>query len=653
MRLRYRSLTFLILLAFIGSSTGVTTALSPAASKAHPAVVSAAELEPDAFVRAIVQKTDHSDVVARLVGKHGGRIVEELSLINALVVEMPAGRLGDIARADGVRWVSLDAPVEGSTLKPYSALDDFNVPAYDSGSGKWSGAWAEAGENDGPASGKVQLVSGGNFLSYSMRMGGKAENLDGTSLSRKIDLGGAANAAGKVWLTYFYKRELLQYGGGAVAIQVSVDGGNDWQTLKTYALDLGDLFPVLERIDISAYITGSMLIRFAGHGVFDGYFFADSVKISYEQPAYPNFYLTTTGAEILQAKGLTGAGIGVAVVDSGIADHSDIQGRLAAAPFGEQDVSGHGTFVAGIIGGDGHFLHGAYRGMASGVNLLSLKVTNEQGMAYESDVIAALQWIYENKDAYNIRIVNLALNSTVEDSYHNSPLDAACEILWFNSVVVVVSAGNFDPQAGFNPIRTAPANDPFVIVVGAADEHGTPDPSDDSMAAYSAFGLTLDGTVKPDIIAPGSNIFGLLSAQSDWNIAHPERIAADHYIRLSGTSVSAPVVAGAAALLLQAQPELTPDQVKFRLMNTSANLLTRDGQSIPYLDAAAAVEDSSMSTANTGQTASQLLWSGDNPVSWGSVSWNSVSWNSVSWNSVSWNSVSWNSVSWNSVFWDQ
>ncbi len=215
----------------------------------------------------------------------------------------------------------------------------------------------------------------------------------------------------------------------------------------------------------------------------------------------------------------------------------------------------------------------------------------------------------------------------MEQSYHTSPLDAAAEILWFNGIVVVAAAGNEGPGA----IDVAPANDPFLITVGATDEKQTFDPADDVVAPYSAYGLTMDGHLKPDLVAPGQDIVSLLSDQSSWGYEHPERLAINgEYFRLSGTSMSTPMVAGAVALLLQDEPELTPDQVKYRLTHTGPTIQGSgdDTNSYPYLDVYAAVTGTTTESANTDMPASQMLWTGDEPVVWNSVNWNSVNWNS-------------------------
>ena len=377
-------------------------------------------------------------------------------------------------------------------------------------------------------------------------------------------------------------------------------------------------------------------------------------------PITTNTYLQTLNVESVWNQGLTGSGIGVAVIDSGMSNISDLafgfRSSFSTSPT-VNDNYGHGTHVGGIIAGNGSLSGGVFKGVAPGVNLLSLKVADDAGMAYESDVVEALQWVLNNKVAYNIRVVNISLNSTVEQTYFTSPLDAAVEILWFNGVVVVVSSGN--STDGINYANMPPANDPFVITVGAADEKATASWTDDAIATYTSWTVTANLHLKPDIFAPGSNIISTLSPHSTWDDLAPERVVQTNYFRLSGTSMAAPMVTGAVALLLQDEPNLTPDQVKYRLLNASGRTLsyyykpTRTTFTFPYLDIAAVVNGATTASSNTGFPASQLLWTGTDPITWNSVSWNSVSWNSVSWNSVSWNSVSWNSVSWNSAFWGE
>ena len=365
---------------------------------------------------------------------------------------------------------------------------------------------------------------------------------------------------------------------------------------------------------------------------------------------------------------LQGQGIGVAVVDSGLTQNKDFMSKLgrnrfvASAVFNRRftgydlgsrfsfDLYGHGELVAGIIGGSGLASDGKYIGVAPSVNLINVKVSDDQGESTASNVVRGLQWILNNKDNYNIRVVNLSLNSAAPESYNTSPIDAAVEILWFNKIVVVASSGNEDRGALYPP-----ANDPFVITVGATDDRGTKSISDDVVASFSGYGQTTDGIAKPDLVAPGVNIVSDLPRNpSVLAKTHPDNVVDKSFFRLSGTSVAAPMVAGAAALLVQSNPNLTPDQVKYRLLataNKSWQGYGSDKAGAGYLDISAAVQSNASASSNTGLPASQLLWSGSQPVTWGSVNWNSVNWNSVNWNSVNWNSVNWNSVNWNSDYW--
>lgn len=368
-------------------------------------------------------------------------------------------------------------------------------------------------------------------------------------------------------------------------------------------------------------------------------------------------------------KRLQGQSITVAVVDSGISRNYDNHGSLGTSRVikhvnfvsGMQSVDdsyGHGSHVAGTIGGNGAGSAGAYAGVAPKVSLVDVRVTNDAGIGSTSDVVAGLQWIYENRLKYNIRVVNLSLNSSIAESYHTSPLNAALEVLWFNKVVVVVSSGNNGTTV--SGVLYPPANDPFVITVGATDDKGTASISDDDIPNFSAFGTTSEGFAKPEIVAPGRNIISTY-ASDDCNICinHPNNIVystnGNRYLRISGTSMASAVAAGAVALLLQSEPTLTPDQVKYRLMataNKNWSAYSSLSAGAGYLDSNAATSTITLQSANTGVAASQLLWTGPSPTVWSSVNWNSVNWNSVNWNSINWNSINWNSLNWSSVTWE-
>lgn len=374
-----------------------------------------------------------------------------------------------------------------------------------------------------------------------------------------------------------------------------------------------------------------------------------------------NYYIGTLGAKsvwtlVKDAAGqpVDGRGVCVAVLDSGISSDADldISHRYTFNPDSTtaNDVYGHGTHVAGIVAGKGvdSGRTDPYCGVAPGASLLGLKVADEKGYGNESDVVAALQFVYENAAKYNIRVVNLSINCGEEASYHQSALDAACEILWFNEIVVVCSAGNSSAVGEtYNTANSAPANDPFVITVGATSENGTSVKSDDKYASFSMRATTSDGFRKPEIVAPGTDIYSVLSKSSDWGTLYPDRVSyGGEYFRLSGTSMAAPMVAGTAALMLQKDPRLTPDQVKYRPTHACDYITGPDGVPVPYLATYKAVTATSTASANTDIAASSLLWTGDVPVLWDSVMWRSVMWRSVDWNSVMWRSVMWRSAYW-------
>jgi serine protease AprX len=240
------------------------------------------------------------------------------------------------------------------------------------------------------------------------------------------------------------------------------------------------------------------------------------------------------------------------------------------------DRYGHGTHVAGILAGNGlnrsatDPLRGKYIGIAPDASLISVKASDDTGAATVLDVIYGLQFVVEHKADYNIRVVNLSLESSQPQSYKTDPLDAAVEAAWLHGIVVVAASGNRGTAP--DAVGYAPGNDPFAISVGAVDDQGTKPQKDDKIPAWTSHGTTQDGLVKPDVLAPGAHIVAPLAPGSMFATLCPTCITDGEYIRAGGTSMAAPVVAGLAADLLQAHPEWTPDQVKAALVTTARPL---------------------------------------------------------------------------------
>ncbi len=257
-----------------------------------------------------------------------------------------------------------------------------------------------------------------------------------------------------------------------------------------------------------------------------------------------------------------GQGVGVAVIDTGVGSHPDLDGRVApvdlGARYGTTDSIGHGTHVSGIIAG--RSANGRYVGIAPKAQVYSLRVVGPDGTIREGDLLRALQWVYENRRASNIRVVNISLQSSLAESYRTSAISAGVEQLWLAGMVVVVSAGN--QGAAPNAMYYPPANDPFVITVGAISDNGTPSRQDDYVPVWSSRGVTQDGFAKPEVLAPGHRIVAPLAPRSVLADKARSSIIERNYIRLSGTSMAAPVVSGLAAAVLSYNPVLTPDQVK-------------------------------------------------------------------------------------------
>ena len=293
------------------------------------------------------------------------------------------------------------------------------------------------------------------------------------------------------------------------------------------------------------------------------------------------------------SRGITGSGVTVAVLDTGIADVADLAGRVLpvtddltgittscmnlSGEAGCGDSYGHGTFIAGIIAGDGAASGGKYAGVAPGAKLVSIKVAGRDGSADVSSVIAGIQWAVSFKDRYGIKVLNLSLGTDGTQTYRTDPLNYAVEKAWASGVTVVVAASNRGPDAG---TISKPGDDPWVITAGAIDDRGTPGLGDDSVPNFSSRGPTAaDGLAKPDVVAPGAHIVSLRAPGSAIDGQFPNYIG-EAYRKGSGTSMATGVVSGTVALMLQADPGMGPDRVKYALAATARGTATDDPMAV-------------------------------------------------------------------------
>jgi serine protease AprX len=386
--------------------------------------------------------------------------------------------------------------------------------------------------------------------------------------------------------------------------------------------------------------------------------------------------VTSIWSNSATGSGKTGKDVGVAILDTGVnatlrdfGDGSNPSRVVVSAKFNSNtnsgnDAHGHGTHVAGIIAGNSWWrsesaLRGKYLGVAPEARIINVKVSDDQGMSYVSDVVNAINWVITNRTKYNIRVMNLSLVSSVPESYTTSILAAAVERAWFNGIFVVVAAGNSGPGTVLYP----PANDPFVVTVGAADIMGTLSQSDDQVAPWSSYGITQDGFSKPDLIAPGRYIVSpLASGGSTLAKRFPDRIVDTSYLWLSGTSMSAPIVAGVAAIIFEQYPSWTNDQVKWLLMHTAIKLGPRDpitGLVIPLPgqgagEVRALVADRYKSTpqyANQGLTITPLLTTSDGTTTYTSANWSAANWSAANWSSANWSAANWSAANWSAANW--
>lgn len=401
------------------------------------------------------------------------------------------------------------------------------------------------------------------------------------------------------------------------------------------------------------------------------------------------------------AAGLSGRGVTVAVIDTGIAAVPALSGRIKPVVVDEltgatascmnfsgeatcDDSYGHGTFVAGVIAGNGAAGGSNFKGVAPEASLVSVKLSGRDGAADVSTLLAAIQWVVSFRDRYGIKVLNLSVGSDSAQSYRLDPLNYAVEKAWDAGITVVVAASNRGP----NPATiTKPGDDPWVVTVGAIDDNGTIGAGDDAVPNFSARGPTLsDAYAKPDVVAPGAHVVSLRAPGSAIDANFPTYVN-NHYRKGSGTSFATPAVAGTVALMLEQNPTLVPNRIKYALMSTARPTASADQFAVGagLVDVNAAIFSAPAGIANAGLVLSTGMGSLDLsrgtlqvqttdvvPVviagsqtqqlrlfdateyagaSWHGASWHTSQWAGASWHGASWHGASWHGASWHGASW--
>jgi serine protease AprX len=544
-------------------------------------------------------------------------------------------------------------------------------PASDTATATATGTGTATTTGGGSSGGSGSTPGGSTASATSTTAGGTIApgdsppvNLTPPTISGDPAVGGTLVASPGTWQTgddhadYFYRWQRCDVTGALCAIVA-------WWG-RTYAPVAADVGSTL-RVIVTASDNGALASETSSP--------TDRVA-PYSPSGFFNWQLGPYAAKIdsewTSVAGAAAKPPAIAVVDSGVdatlpgLDGSVVQNvPLTSLPQrAAADGYGHGSFVAQVAAGHARGNAGA----SPTAPIVSLDVMDDDGMALTSDVVAAADWIYTHKGEYNIGVANFSLIGSSPSSIMFDPLDRALERLWFSGVVVVTAAGNFatDGQQSEEPF--APANDPFVITVGASDTTGTVTTADDTAAPWSAYGHTFDGFEKPELGAPGRYVVESVPTDSTLYQQRPDRIVGPGQLELSGTSFAAPMVSGIAANLLALHPTWTPDQVKGALMLTAAQPAAAGfalGVGVVNADAAASVTDPPNANAGLDQFVvpdpnggpTQIFdtasWgtTAQADASWGTASWGTASWGTASWGTASWGTTYWSSASWGTASW--
>jgi subtilisin family serine protease len=573
----------------------VATAAALAAGAWGSLVSQRAATHTDGFI--VEAKRGGTLAARRAVEAVGGRVTAALPVIDAVAAQLTQRQRQRLATNSAIRSVFEDAVVKLKSSQS-NVRDNFDRVQWDNNDGehRWSTAWTESADDGLALTGKVSITPAllGGRLAFTGR---------GAAVQRTAGLPPGARSA----LLRFNVRRVSLEADDYVSVQAR-RGGGAWLEVGRIKGPANESGFAAASIDISSFIgadTGVRLVSQLNPTLLNAdAAYIDDLELQYDSVfAGGVSYPSLAGADGLHAQGVTGLLVTVAVLDTGYWSHPAVDttavglGRVVAqydaiddtgdsgalsllglASLGataDTDDSGHGAHVTGIMLNTRKTQDGRYFGLAPNANLVSVRAFDADGRGTYSSVIRGIDWIVRNKDVHRIGVLNLSFGATPRSYYWDDPLNRAVMKAWQAGIAVVASAGNGGPVP---QSITVPGNVPYVITVGAMTDNFTPaDPADDRLASFSAAGPTYEGFVKPEVVAPGGHIWSLMPTHARIAQEHPSYRNDGDFFTMSGTSQAAAVVSGVVALMLQAEPGLTPDAVKCKLVASARAALDPTG----------------------------------------------------------------------------
>jgi len=571
---------------------------------------------PESTTQSYIVEGRTTDLAARAVTAAGGEVGARLEIIDAVEARLTDTQHAIVLADAGIKQVSANALV--TTQAAANVRDNFETGslANNNGTHRWYGNWIEQNDDNNPHGGKMMIGwndRGGNRL---------IATLNG-AIYRRAATPASASA---VTLRFKALRAGLEM-GEFVSVQASSNGGGSWTELGRLSGPATDSVFASKSFDLTRFRGRNTAVRFVAsmsgrYG--DDHVAIDDVEIAYNTTFGEGDPLPVeVNAHELHQAGNKGGGITVAVIDTGFwkldsldkdsngSNRVDFQFDAVRNVVDAQyssvstDSSGHGSHITSLIASSRRNASGRFFGVAPDVRLVSIKAFGEDGSGSYATVIRGIDWVVNNRQQYNIKVLNLSLGAPARSRYWDDPLNKAVMRAWQSGIVVVVSAGNSGPLPQTVGV---PGNVPYVITVGAMTDNYTSNAYDDRLALFSSAGPTYEGFVKPDVVAPGGHVWGFMATYQKIAADHPTYMNNGDFFTMSGTSQAAAVVSGVAALVVASNHGLTPDQVKCRILASAKPALNADGtlaysllqQGMGLVNAKLAVQGTASNCANQG-----------------------------------------------------